>query len=89
MDARHDRSDFTNAKFDSGWSLRFVGEPAAKPEKGKVLSYHHRALILDEHYQDEDAMLTLEADERLRAELAENPAVEILPDPASRLHFRF
>lgn len=49
MDARHYRSEFTNAKFDSGWSLRFSGAPVAeKPEKGKVFSYHHRALILDE-----------------------------------------
>jgi CRP-like cAMP-binding protein len=49
MDARHYRSDFTNAKFDSGWSLRFSGAPATeRPEKGKVFSYHHRALILDE-----------------------------------------
>lgn len=49
MDARHFRSDFTNAKFDSGWSLRFVGDAgAAKPEKGKLFSYHDRALILDE-----------------------------------------
>ena len=48
MDARHDRSEFTNAKFDSGWSLRFSGAVAEKPEKGKAFSYHHRALILDE-----------------------------------------
>ncbi|WP_372421668.1 helix-turn-helix domain-containing protein [Salinarimonas chemoclinalis] len=49
MDARPDRSDFSNTKFDSGWSLRFVADRAAeKPEKGKVYAYHHRALILDE-----------------------------------------
>jgi len=49
MDARHVRSDFSNAKFDSGWSLKFTGEAhAVRPEKGKPFSYHHRALILDE-----------------------------------------
>ncbi|GGK27168.1 helix-turn-helix domain-containing protein [Salinarimonas ramus] len=49
MDARHDRSDFSNAKFDSGWSLRFSAEPAMhKPERAKLFSYHHRALILEE-----------------------------------------
>lgn len=49
MDARHFRSDFSNAKFDSGWSLKFTGAvPAEKPVVGKLFSYHHRALILDE-----------------------------------------
>lgn len=50
MDARHFRSEFSNAKFDSGWSLRFNGGcgGADRPDKGKVFSYHHRALILDE-----------------------------------------
>lgn len=49
MDARHLRSEFSNAKFDSGWSLKFTGDAhAEKPEKGKPFSYHHRALILDE-----------------------------------------
>lgn len=48
MDARHDRSEFTNAKFDSGWSLRFSAAAAGRPENAKVFSYHHRALIIDE-----------------------------------------
>lgn len=49
MDARHDRSDFSNAKFDAAWSLRFHGESATgKPDNAKVFSYHHRALILEE-----------------------------------------
>lgn len=47
MDARRERSEFTNAKFDSGWALRFAPDQDAVGG-GRHLAYGPRALIIDE-----------------------------------------
>lgn len=48
MDARHYRSEFSNAKFDAGWSLQFEPQQNARQVDGKQIAFRARALIIDE-----------------------------------------
>ncbi|MDA3961836.1 MAG: GTPase HflX [Planctomycetota bacterium] len=48
-----------------------------------------RATVLEEDYLEDAALLTIEADDRLRSELASNQAIEILPDPDNQVDFKF